>query len=75
MSDVRRDQHGAFRFCCCSEADVTLAVITETGVTTGKHRRVLDSTVLDDAVARQGTGIKPIAGSTFVTRSSSASTV
>jgi IS5 family transposase len=31
------------------------AVIAETGVIAGKHRRVLDSTVLDDAVARQDT--------------------
>lgn len=31
------------------------AVITETGVITGRNRRVLDSTVLDDAVARQDT--------------------
>ena len=30
-------------------------VIAETGVITSKHRRVLDSTVLDDAVARQDT--------------------
>jgi hypothetical protein len=31
------------------------AVIAECGVIAGKHRRVLDSTVLDDAVARQDT--------------------
>jgi hypothetical protein len=31
------------------------AVIAETGVVARKHRRVLDSTVLDDAVARQDT--------------------
>jgi IS5 family transposase len=31
------------------------AVIAETGVIARKHRRVLDSTVLDDAVARQDT--------------------
>ena len=31
------------------------AVITECGVLTGKTRRAIDSTVLDDAVARQGT--------------------
>lgn len=30
-------------------------VIVETGVIAGKHRRALDSTVLDDAVARQDT--------------------
>jgi IS5 family transposase len=35
--------------------DAVRAVITETGVIAGKHRRVLDSTVLDDAVARQDT--------------------
>jgi hypothetical protein len=31
------------------------AVIAETGVVAGKQRRVLDSTVLDDAVTRQDT--------------------
>jgi hypothetical protein len=31
------------------------AVVAETGVIARKHRRVLDSTVLDDAVARQDT--------------------
>jgi IS5 family transposase len=31
------------------------AVIAQTGVIAGRHRRVLDSTVLDDAVARQDT--------------------
>jgi IS5 family transposase len=35
--------------------DAVRAVITETGVLTGKTRRALDSTVLDDAVARQDT--------------------
>ena len=35
--------------------DAVRAVITETGVLKGKHRRALDSTVLDDAVARQDT--------------------
>jgi hypothetical protein len=35
------------------------AVIAETGVIAGKHRRVLDSTVLDDAVARQDTVTMP----------------
>jgi IS5 family transposase len=35
--------------------DAVRAVIAETGVISGKHRRVLDSTVLDDAVARQDT--------------------
>ena len=35
--------------------DAVRSVITETGVIAGKGRRVLDSTVLDDAVARQDT--------------------
>ena len=35
--------------------DAVRAVIAETGVIAGRHRRVLDSTVLDDAVARQDT--------------------
>jgi len=35
--------------------DAVRAVIDETGVIARKHRRALDSTVLDDAVARQGT--------------------
>ncbi len=35
--------------------DAVRAVIAETGVIAGKHRRVIDSTVLDDAVARQDT--------------------
>jgi IS5 family transposase len=35
--------------------DAVRAVIAETGVLAGKHRRALDSTVLDDAVARQDT--------------------
>ena len=35
--------------------DAIRAVITESGVLAGKHRRALDSTVLDDAVARQDT--------------------
>jgi IS5 family transposase len=35
--------------------DAVRAVIIETRVIAGKHRRVLDSTVLDDAVARQDT--------------------
>jgi IS5 family transposase len=35
--------------------DAVRQVIAETGVIAGKHRRVLDSTVLDDAVARQDT--------------------
>lgn len=44
----------------CSEEpqrifDAVRAVITESGVLVGKTRRALDSTVLDDAVARQDT--------------------
>ncbi len=35
--------------------DAVRAVITESGVIAGKNRRALDSTVLDDAVARQDT--------------------
>lgn len=35
--------------------DAVKAVIVESGVIAGKHRRALDSTVLDDAVARQDT--------------------
>ncbi len=35
--------------------EVVREVITATGVLTGKNRRALDSTVLDDAVARQDT--------------------
>nr|MBA3281030.1 IS1182 family transposase [Acidimicrobiia bacterium] len=35
--------------------DAVRVVITESGVIAGKHRRALDSTILDDAVARQDT--------------------
>ena len=35
--------------------DAVRSVIVESGVIAGKHRRALDSTVLDDAVARQDT--------------------
>ncbi len=35
--------------------DAVRAVITESGVIANKHRRAIDSTVLDDAVARQDT--------------------
>lgn len=35
--------------------EVVREVITQTGALAGKHRRALDSTVLDDAVARQDT--------------------
>ena len=47
--------------------DKVREVIGQTGVLTGKHRRALDSTVLDDAVARQDTvtqliaSIRPVA--------------
>jgi IS5 family transposase len=41
--------------------EVVKAVVAETGVLTGKTRRVLDSTVLDDAVATQDTVIQLIA--------------
>lgn len=41
--------------------DVVRAVIAETGVLKGKTRRVLDSTVLDDAVATQDTVTQLIA--------------
>jgi len=41
--------------------DAVRAVITETGVLRGKTRRVLDSTVLDDAVATQDTVTQLIA--------------
>lgn len=37
-------------------------VVAETGILKGKRRRALDSTVLDDAVARQGTITQLIAG-------------
>lgn len=35
--------------------EAVFEVITETGVLNGRHRRAVDSTVLDDAVARQDT--------------------
>ena len=41
--------------------DAVKAVVAETGVLTGKTRRVLDSTVLDDAVATQDTVTQLIA--------------
>ncbi|MDL9949091.1 IS5/IS1182 family transposase, partial [Gordonia sp. ABSL11-1] len=43
-------------------------VIVETGVLAGKHRRALDSTVLDDAVARQDTVTQLIAAIRRVAR-------
>ncbi len=41
--------------------DVVRGVITETGAVAGKTRRALDSTILDDAVARQDTVTQLIA--------------
>jgi IS5 family transposase len=41
--------------------DAVKAVVTETGVLTGKTRRALDSTILDDAVATQDTVTQLIA--------------
>ncbi|WP_121257791.1 IS1182 family transposase [Nocardioides ferulae] len=41
--------------------EVVREVITETGVVAGKQRRALDSTILDDAVARQDTVTQLIA--------------
>jgi len=42
-------------------ADAVLTVVAETGVVRGKHRRALDSTILDDAVATQDTVTQLIA--------------
>lgn len=42
-------------------ADVVMRVVAETGVLTGKNRRALDSTILDDAVATQDTVTQLIA--------------
>jgi len=42
-------------------ADAVLAVVAETGVLSGKNRRALDSTILDDAVATQDTVTQLIA--------------
>ncbi|MEO9138908.1 MAG: IS1182 family transposase [Jatrophihabitans sp.] len=42
-------------------ADAVLAVVAETGVLTGRNRRALDSTILDDAVATQDTVTQLIA--------------
>jgi hypothetical protein len=42
--------------------DAIADVIASTGVLKGRHRRALDSTVLDDAVARQDTVTQLIAG-------------
>jgi hypothetical protein len=41
--------------------DAVRAVVAETGVLTGKTRRALDSTILDDAVATQDTVTQLIA--------------
>ena len=41
--------------------DAVRAVITESGAIAGKHRRALDSTVLDDAVVRQDTVMQLVA--------------
>jgi len=48
--------------------DVVRAVVAETGVLTGKTRRVLDSTILDDAVATQDTVTQLIAAIRRVAR-------
>ena len=42
-------------------ADAVLEVVAETGVLSGKNRRALDSTILDDAVATQDTVTQLIA--------------
>ena len=48
--------------------EVVREVITATGALAGKHRRALDSTVLDDAVARQDTVTQLIAAVRWVAR-------
>jgi IS5 family transposase len=48
--------------------EVVVAVIAETGAVTGKTRRALDSTILDDAVARQDTVTQLIAAIRRVAR-------
>src|SRR5205085_4460457 len=48
--------------------EVVRDVITETGAVAGKTRRALDSTVLDDAVARQDTVTQLIAAIRRVAR-------
>ena len=48
--------------------EVVREVITATGALAGKHRRALDSTVLDDAVARQDTVTQLIAAVRRVAR-------
>lgn len=48
--------------------DAVRQVIVETGVLAGKHRRAVDSTILDDAVARQDTVTQLIAAIRKVVR-------
>ncbi|MCE0768781.1 IS1182 family transposase [Pseudonocardia kujensis] len=48
--------------------DVVRAVVAETGALAGKHRRALDSTILDDAVATQDTITQIIAAVRRVAR-------
>ena len=48
--------------------EVVATVITETGAVAGKNRRALDSTILDDAVARQDTVTQLIAAIRRVAR-------
>jgi Transposase DDE domain/Transposase domain (DUF772) len=48
--------------------EVVRELITQTGALAGKHRRALDSTVLDDAVARQDTVTQLIAAIRRVAR-------
>jgi hypothetical protein len=48
--------------------EVVAAVIAETGAVAGKTRRALDSTILDDAVARQDTVTQLIAATRRVAR-------
>jgi hypothetical protein len=54
--------------------DAVRAVVAETGVLTGKTRRALDSTILDDAVARQDTVTQLIAAIRRVAREVPAAT-
>lgn len=48
--------------------DAVRAVVAETGALTGRHRRALDSTILDDAVATQDTVTQIIAAIRRVAR-------
>jgi hypothetical protein len=54
--------------------EVVAAVVAETGAVTGKTRRALDSTILDDAVARQDTVTQLIAAIRRVAREVPAAT-